>query len=392
MPSIMMGALAGAGNALGEIATARIASDMEGERDMRRAGLERENYALKSGIDAKRAEALEIFKEERRQAPLQRISDKAKGYNGQDIPLEAAPVTSLSGINEGGKKFGLQGDLKVLRAALDKEPDSQNKTEAIAQLEKQIATDTKTQQGIVSGKTRKRTSEEALALAVDDAKGNDLNAYAAYEAQIGKPLRDDRRIDGNEKRDDARAVTSARESDRKAQSDALRFESEFKRIDILSGTLEESRRKTDAWISNESQKRDNDTLKLEAKENPKASSPERLYSIVNAMNTTIKNLDDGSKGRTPEEKAEWQRQKDTAVRVRDRASGLLDANLSDRGAPASEAKPLAPAAAAPKPAPAPAATTSATGLSTPKTQAEFNALASGAKYINPSDGKTYQKK
>ena len=107
------------------------------------------------------------------------------------------------------------------------------------------------------------------------------------------------------------------------------------------------------------------------------------------MNATIKNLDDGSKGRTPEERAGWQRQRDTAVRVRDRITEWLDASLSDRRAPAGEAKPLAPAAE-PKPAPAPAP--AATGLSTPKTQAEFNALASGAKYINPSDGKTYQKK
>ena len=152
--------------------------------------------------------------------------------------------------------------------------------------------------------------------------------------------------------------------------DARRYEVDLKRLDIQQGTLESGNRKIDAWISNEGEKRETDLAKLDAKENPKASSPERLYSIVNAMNMTIKNLDDGDKGRTPEAKEEWRRQRDTAVRVRDRASGLLDSNLSDRGAPSSEARPAAPA----KPAPY-------------KPAAASPGLPAGAKQIGTSGGK-----
>lgn len=84
----------------------------------------------------------------------------------------------------------------------------------------------------------------------------------------------------------------------------------------------------------------------------KAMNPERLTTMVNSANATIKNLMDGSRGRTPEEKAEWQRQYDAAVQLRDRATTLLNQNLDGR---------------APKPGPAPAPAPGAAPASAPTT-------------------------
>jgi hypothetical protein len=71
------------------------------------------------------------------------------------------------------------------------------------------------------------------------------------------------------------------------------------------------------------------------------NSSEKLTSVINAANATIKSLDDSSKGSTPEAKAEWQRQRDDAVAVRDKAMALQKSGLDAREKP--------------KPAPAPKA-------------------------------------
>jgi len=60
------------------------------------------------------------------------------------------------------------------------------------------------------------------------------------------------------------------------------------------------------------------------------NSSEKLTSIINAANATIKSLDDSSKGSTPEAKAEWQRQRDDAVAVRDKAMALQKSGLEAR--------------------------------------------------------------
>jgi hypothetical protein len=60
---------------------------------------------------------------------------------------------------------------------------------------------------------------------------------------------------------------------------------------------------------------------------------DRLTTMVNSANATIKSLTDGSKGNTPEAKAEWQRQYDDAVALRDRAMGLLKGSLDEKANP-----------------------------------------------------------
>jgi hypothetical protein len=292
-----------------------------------------------SELDLKKVKAIEEMKN----AGLGRISAGAQAKMNEEVPLEAAPVKSVSGTNEAGEKFGFEGDIATQRKAIETIADPVQRQEAMDQLNRQVAGETK--QGLINvvGKTRKRTADEALDAAVSDAKVNDLPAYADYEARVGKPLRDERRIDVSEKKSDAAAANAAKEGDRKAQADARKFEIDLKRLDLQQGGLDAQNRKIDAWIDNESTKRENDEAKAAG---GKGQSPDKLGAIVNAMNASIKNLNDGSHGNTPEEKADWKRQVETFARVRDRASQLLDAGLTDRGAPATPTKPAAPGAPA----------------------------------------------
>jgi hypothetical protein len=290
-------------------------------------------------IQANRDRALE----DQRNAPLKRISELAQKKLGEEIPVEAEPVTAVSGTNDQGEKFGFKGDIGTMRASINALPDGNDKTKAMAQLDAQIAQDTARSKSLLNGKTRKRTSQEAVDAAVDEARVSDLPAVAAYESQIGKPARDERRVDNQEFKEENRFKIATDAEQRRAAADTRKADIELRRLDLQQGTLDSQNRRIDAmiqhWDRSDKAKEDNG--------DGKASSPERLYSIVNAMNATITNLNNGGRGRTPEETASWQQQYDTAVRVRDRASGLLDANLSDRGAPDSTAKPTAAAAPTP---------------------------------------------
>lgn len=63
---------------------------------------------------------------------------------------------------------------------------------------------------------------------------------------------------------------------------------------------------------------------------------DRLTTMVNSANTTIKSLQEGSKGNTPETKAEWQRQMDDAVALRDKAMTLLKGQMDEKATPKPE--------------------------------------------------------
>lgn len=60
------------------------------------------------------------------------------------------------------------------------------------------------------------------------------------------------------------------------------------------------------------------------------NSSEKLTSIINSANATIKSLDESSKGNTAEAKAEWQRQRDDAVAIRDKAITMQKSGLDAR--------------------------------------------------------------
>lgn len=96
----------------------------------------------------------------------------------------------------------------------------------------------------------------------------------------------------------------------------------------------------------------------------KGESKDRLTTIVNSQNATIKSLNDQGKGQTPESKAAWQKQMDVAVGLRDRANQQLNTIMDER-----ENKPTAPAS---------------TGVAKPKTQNDFDKLPSGTRYTDPN--------
>jgi hypothetical protein len=73
------------------------------------------------------------------------------------------------------------------------------------------------------------------------------------------------------------------------------------------------------------------------------NSSERLSTIINASNATIKSLSEGGKGSTKEAQTAWQKSMDDAVAVRDQAQAL------QRGALESKSAPPAPTGAMPEP-------------------------------------------
>lgn len=94
------------------------------------------------------------------------------------------------------------------------------------------------------------------------------------------------------------------------------------------------------------------------------NSSERLTSVINAANGTIKSLNEGGKGNTAETKAAWQKSMDDAVAVRDQAQALQKGAL--------EAKASSPA---PKP--------EAGGMPEPKSASEVARLKPGTRFKAP---------
>ncbi len=140
--------------------------------------------------------------EARKRAPLNRLQGLMAAEAGADVPVEAAPVTRLSGAGapthvDGSASSGLRGDPEAIRrdamAQLAKMPEGPAKDEVIAsfsaQFGKQFATDMQSNRDAVAGQTRKRTPDEAFDAAMGKAKTTDLEAYAA-----GKPLQSEKTI------------------------------------------------------------------------------------------------------------------------------------------------------------------------------------------------------
>jgi hypothetical protein len=97
---------------------------------------------------------------------------------------------------------------------------------------------------------------------------------------------------------------------------------------------------------------------------------ERLSTVINSANATITSLQNSSKGNTAESKATWERQMADAVAMRDQAIALQKEALSGR--------------AESPPPPAAAATTAKGGAPKKVSKAEYDALPSGAQYIDPT--------
>lgn len=145
---------------------------------------------------------------ERTDKPLKDFGGLVNKYAGEDIAQEAAPVKNLTGAGNAfdGKPLtettGLTGDAKKWRAQVEAMPDSEDKQNILKQLDSQMEADTAKNQDAVTGKTRKRTTAEATAMAREEAMRTDPNMVAAYEKNIGRSERDERRLDIQDTKND----------------------------------------------------------------------------------------------------------------------------------------------------------------------------------------------
>ena len=198
--SLLFGALGGLGEAGMQIGMAnqKAWAEMEMEEKRQASAMEREKSLMRLKMD---------MEAEAKNAPLNRLGEKTKEMASKEVPLEAEPVNALIGFKPGedGKQTrGMVGDIASLKRPKGFDgwtPEDQSAY--TAQINEQIKTEESRAKEKVAGQTRKPTSSEALDSAVEWARANDLPAVAAYESQIGRPAREDRRLDASEKRTDA---------------------------------------------------------------------------------------------------------------------------------------------------------------------------------------------
>lgn len=195
----LIGALGGMGEAGVQIGMQNMrdwaAQDLAKQRDDAEA--ERQKSLIRLKMD---------MEQQQKDAPLNRLGEKAKEFAAAEVPVQADSVKALIGSmpdGAGGQRTGMKGDIETLKKMADKLPDA-DRQPYLDQLAAQQAGDQAKADSAVAGKTRKLTGDESLAKAVEWARANDLPAVAAYESQIGKPMRDDRRLDNQERRDDSR--------------------------------------------------------------------------------------------------------------------------------------------------------------------------------------------
>lgn len=154
------------------------------------------------------------------------------------------------------------------------------------------------------------------------------------ELQATKKARlDEIRLENLEKKEDNRSAEERAREERREREGRERADSDSRR----AGAAETQARAAEARANRDPEAKD---------------KRERLTTMINSANATIKSLNDGSRGKTPEEKADWQRQMGEAKWLRDKATQQLKASFDDKPAPSAE-KPK-PGDEKPKPAPAPA--------------------------------------
>jgi len=189
--SIILGALGGAGQALESVYGERMRADLQRENAMA------ENEQ-RSNLETQRMMTLEAFRNKLQNAPLDRFAALVQQKAGEQVPVEAAPVTTASGqdpqlaVNTAAMDnpitSGMVGNYADLIAkAKDLPPEDQQPY--LDQLKRQFVADQATAQAAVAGQTRARTSDEAFNAALEEAKVRDPVAYAA-----ARPLAADKTI------------------------------------------------------------------------------------------------------------------------------------------------------------------------------------------------------
>ena len=147
-----------------------------------------------SALDLERAKRLAEFQDQLKSAPMRRFGAMVKEEAGKDV-TEPGKTTEvpLDVPSEfiGGDNAGIENATGLINAPAT---------------------------------TRKRTTDEAVQAAIDRARLEDPEAYAAYESSIGRPAREERKLDLIEERNEAAAkaheASEARKSEDAKRRDA----------------------------------------------------------------------------------------------------------------------------------------------------------------------------
>jgi len=187
--------LSTAGYAAGELFAKQSLMEQQSEAELQRA-------MRLAEIKDQMEQRTEARADERKRAPMKRLQGLMEAEAGTEVPVEADPVSMLSGAgapsySDGEQSKGLRGDPKALIAQVNKQlanmPDGPEKEEVratvTAQLQKQYGAEKQINEAAVAGQTRKRTADEVFDAALSKAKTTDLEAYSA-----GKPLASERTV------------------------------------------------------------------------------------------------------------------------------------------------------------------------------------------------------
>ena len=231
------------------------------------------------------------------------------------------------------------------------------------------------------------TADEALSKTQTDMLASDPVALTAYEKNIGESRRKDRRIDVTEDRADARSVAAAEDSKRKAttaeQSDATqRYLGELRSQTTLDAILQKNG--GGGNIAHEERLRYTSLFQEAGRR--VAEAQKTLSTLTTGSNSLLFNMAVKRDQNGPE--AQQLAELRSTIKTHNEERTLFQGFLAgSQGAekPAPGLGDVSQAESVKLPSPA-------SGPAMPTTRAEMDALPSGAKFINPADGKIYQKK
>ncbi len=167
--------------------------------------------------------------EARKNAPLQRFSGILGAKRNEEVPQEAEDVTrsTSEGAKSAGYEAGLVGMTREQVAAY-KDPDM------LAQFDKQMEADNQLAKDKVAGKTRKRTFDESVDAARQQAATDDPAAFVAGESMFAGERKDKRaedRLDRKDVKDDLDRKFKEKQLTSQEMRDAEKREVERERIE-----------------------------------------------------------------------------------------------------------------------------------------------------------------
>lgn len=262
-----------------------------------------------------RAEALERLKEQMAEERSQKDATKAIEVEGKAAQIgqdRAAKQVSSDASSLAANASRMAGDAPAMTADEMKahlaslSPSERKAVEGTGLIGRSL---TRNEQRLQSAEDSVQAAREL------GASSNLLKSYQESKKAVLDAIKEENR----ETKEENRAAEERAREERRDREGRERYEVESRRAgaaEVSAGAAE-----------------------IRANRPEKGSSQERLTTMVNSANQTIKSLNEGSRGKTPEEKADWQRQMNDAVKLRDNAQSRLNRLFDEDNAPAKPSKP-----------------------------------------------------